>query len=118
MHAKSLTTERTLFFLYALNTKQVLKGQRQISWLLTKRLIYLTGNCGVRPHMRIVGGVTAPKHSWPWQAMLMTKSKSQFCGGTLVHPNWVVTAAHCVENLKNTNVFVRLQNSYQIVLQF
>lgn len=66
--------------------------------------------------MRIVGGVTAPKHSWPWQAMLMTKSKSQFCGGTLVHPNWVVTAAHCVENLKNTNVFVRLQNSNQIVL--
>ena len=66
--------------------------------------------------MRIVGGVTATKHSWPWQAMLMTKSKSQFCGGTLVHPNWVVTAAHCVENLKNTNVFVRLQNSYQIVL--
>lgn len=57
-----------------------------MSWLLTKRLIYLTGNCGVRPHMRIVGGVTAPKHSWPWQAMLMTKSKSQFCGGTLVHP--------------------------------
>ena len=82
------------------------------------RIIYLTGNCGVRPHMRIVGGVTAPKHSWPWQAMLMTKSKSQFCGGTLVHPNWVVTAAHCVENLKNTNVFVRLQNSYQIVQQF
>ena len=66
--------------------------------------------------MRIVGGVTATKHSWPWQAMLMTKSKSQFCGGTLVHSNWVVTAAHCVENLKNTNVFVRLQNSYQIVL--
>ena len=65
------------------------------------------GNCGHRPHTRIVGGREAPVNSWPWQAMITTSSGGQFCGGSLVHPNWVVTAAHCVVTKGASSVRVR-----------
>ena len=47
---------------------------------------------------RIVGGTVADANSWPWQVMVTNNSGYQFCGGSLVDPNWVVTAAHCVVN--------------------
>merc|ERR550539_1767379 len=43
---------------------------------------------------RIVGGFEAVPGSWPWQAYL--KYQGSFtCGGTLIHPQWVLSAAHC-----------------------
>ena len=55
--------------------------------------------CGSRPSAGslIVGGSVARVNSWPWQVMLIRTSGGQlFCGGSLVDPYWVVTAAHCV----------------------
>ncbi|XP_071805593.1 trypsin-2-like [Asterias amurensis] len=43
----------------------------------------------------IVGGKESSPHSRPYQVAIMNKNKGQFCGGTLVHNSWVVTAAHC-----------------------
>jgi len=49
---------------------------------------------------RIVGGDVATPHAWPWQAEILVKDDSgqlNFkCGGILVTPLYVVTAAHCV----------------------
>ncbi|KAL9953497.1 hypothetical protein ACROYT_G040920 [Oculina patagonica] len=70
--------------------------------------------CGVRPSKtRIVGGTVAQVNSWPWQAMLMTSYGSQFCGGSLVDPYWVATAAHCVNGRSPSSVKIRLGAHYR-----
>ena len=65
------------------------------------------GQCGVNLSARIVGGTEAPKGAWPWQAQIRSTSGSPFCGGTLVHPQWVVTAAHCVSGRTASSIRVR-----------
>uniref|UniRef100_A0A672YVI0 Peptidase S1 domain-containing protein n=1 Tax=Sphaeramia orbicularis TaxID=375764 RepID=A0A672YVI0_9TELE len=52
---------------------------------------------------RIVNGEPARPHSWPWQVSMQVWPDSRptyahICGGTLIHKNWVLTAAHCFIN--------------------
>lgn len=52
---------------------------------------------------RIVGGTPAEIDDLPWQVALVRgyapdPERSQFCGGTLIAPDLVLTAAHCVDN--------------------
>ena len=62
-------------------------------------------NCGlpvIEPRFgssRIVGGFEARPHSWPWQIFLtnyVSGKAGQFCGGSLIYRDLVLTAAHCV----------------------
>ncbi|KAL0629406.1 Ovochymase-2 [Plecturocebus cupreus] len=44
---------------------------------------------------RILGGSQVEKGSYPWQVSLKQRQK-HICGGSIVSPQWVITAAHCV----------------------
>jgi trypsin len=45
----------------------------------------------------IVGGWSAPAARYPWIASLWVSYTDIRCGGVLIAPNWVLTAAHCPE---------------------
>uniref|UniRef100_A0A4W5MRM4 Peptidase S1 domain-containing protein n=1 Tax=Hucho hucho TaxID=62062 RepID=A0A4W5MRM4_9TELE len=53
-------------------------------------------DCGSRPKFRsrIVGGNISKPGQFPWQASLHYQNQ-HLCGGSIITPRWIVTAAHC-----------------------
>ena len=48
----------------------------------------------------IVGGEEVQNgRAYPWMASLIHRDK-HYCGGSLIHPEWIVTAAHCITDKK------------------
>ncbi|XP_058116986.1 proclotting enzyme-like [Anopheles ziemanni] len=65
--------------------------------------------CGISTKQlsKISGGNPADPNEWPWMVSLVM-SKASFCGGALITDRHVLTAAHCLMNLKINQFVVRL----------
>ncbi|EHH55916.1 hypothetical protein EGM_05217 [Macaca fascicularis] len=55
---------------------------------------------------RLIDGKMTRRGDSPWQVVLLDSKKKLACGAVLIHPSWVLTAAHCMEESKK--LLVRL----------
>mmetsp|Transcript_7574 Transcript_7574/g.8697 ORF Transcript_7574/g.8697 Transcript_7574/m.8697 type:complete len:353 (-) Transcript_7574:103-1161(-) len=44
----------------------------------------------------IIGGATAPRKRYDYVVNLVNSRGNWYCGGSLIHEKWVLTAAHCI----------------------
>lgn len=74
----------------------------------------LMDNCGVAgqsmfsgPNISIVNGEDAPECAWRWQVGLKSSASGRpWCGGMLISPEWVLTAAHCLAGESQRGIYV------------
>ncbi|CAH1989251.1 unnamed protein product [Acanthoscelides obtectus] len=67
----------------------------------------ITASCGAKngyeDQERIVGGHNADPNEWPWIAGLFVGGR-QFCGGSLIDKQHILSAAHCVAHMSSWDV--------------
>lgn len=75
---------------------------------VAKKLVKTDKNFKKNRSQKIVGGQPATEHIAPWMVSLQwgTRVKIHFCGGTIITPDWVLTAGHCLQTQKTMRLEV------------
>jgi len=63
------------------------------------------GRAKTTDHQYIVGGEKADDHEFPFAAALI-RGRFVFCGGSIINKRYILTAAHCVEDIQNRNMHI------------
>ncbi|XP_014063451.2 transmembrane protease serine 9-like [Salmo salar] len=63
--------------------------------------------------VRIIGGVEAWAHSWPWQVSLRFTTMPA-CGGAIIAPQWVLTAAHCFKQYNKVDFWTVMAGKHDL----
>jgi hypothetical protein len=63
-------------------------------------------NCGVSSimtdmasNLRIIGGRESTKGRWPWMVSILNRYHEPFCGGTIISPQFIITAGNLLHSL-------------------
>lgn len=76
---------------------------------------------GLDRNLRIVGGSPARPNQFPHAVALvlhLTQQRSSFCGGSIIHQNYILTAAHCLDNITRVEVQAGLHNIFRGVPEY
>uniref|UniRef100_A0A182RRJ2 trypsin n=1 Tax=Anopheles funestus TaxID=62324 RepID=A0A182RRJ2_ANOFN len=76
-----------------------------VATIATARLV-------VPPRAQIVGGFPIDISEAPYQISLR-EGGHPICGGSIISPNWILTAAHCLEGVASSEVSVRAGSTYK-----
>ncbi|XP_017292667.2 ovochymase-1 isoform X2 [Kryptolebias marmoratus] len=95
-------------------------NQTQLQHSIFSGLLGFSDVAGVRSfppeqemETRIIGGQEAWAHSWPWQVSLQLSSMPA-CGGAIISPQWVVSAAHCFKRYNKESLWKILAGRHDL----
>lgn len=80
--------------------------QQMISKTLLATCIAVASSQSFAASTRIIGGSEAQANAYPWMVSIQSNNGQHFCGGSLINQQWVLTAAHCIEEEKAAQVKV------------
>ncbi|CAF2586222.1 unnamed protein product [Rotaria sp. Silwood2] len=62
---------------------------------------------------RVTGGISAAAHSFPWVVNVINLKSLKSCGGTIISPDTIITAAHCmIDKPKHVTVIAGAANFF------
>lgn len=104
----SLEADKHYYFQVSVNDIFISDTSIYSLWLNREETITVTAEIGPGDHFlpffsgikqdssKIIGGTNADIADFPWQVYV--RAGNYMCGGTIIAPGWILTAAHCLKN--------------------